>query len=87
MSGADSIEGVASDHSGSVTMGQVAHEKLGKRLYTIGFTAHHGEVGNPNMQPWTLKPPAGGCWTPQSAYFQPGATTAFQSTRLWRQRG
>jgi len=58
--GAPTIEGVAADYSGTVTMGQVAHEKLGKRLYTIGFTAHHGMVGNPNMEPWKLQAPEAG---------------------------
>lgn len=30
----------------TATMGKVAHERLGDRLYTIGFTAGRGEAGN-----------------------------------------
>jgi erythromycin esterase len=41
-----------------ITMGDITHQSLGKAVYTIGFTAYSGEVGNPFMQkPRTLPMP------------------------------
>ena len=33
-----------------ITMGDIAHQGLGKAVYTIGFTAYAGEFGNPFQQ-------------------------------------
>ncbi len=46
-------------YSDFVSMGQVAHEQLGKAVYTIGFTAYCGRAGTPMMLgPRILEPPA-----------------------------
>lgn len=37
-----------------VTMGHVLSQRLGRRLYTIGFTAHEGEIGHLFMKPRRL---------------------------------
>ena len=38
-------------------MGQVVHESLGKRAYTITFTAYGGKSANPRTSPQPLSPP------------------------------
>lgn len=39
-----------------LTMGDILHQRLGSSIYSIGFTAYAGEMGNPFMEPRALPP-------------------------------
>jgi hypothetical protein len=48
-------------------------------LYTVGFTAYQGTVGNPRMTPWTLQPPAAD--SPENPFHAAGKPYAFVDSR------
>lgn len=44
------------DYAGVEPMGHLVSQALGKKVYTIGFTAYDGAAGVAGAEPWTLQP-------------------------------